>query len=412
MQDNDPGGFAQRNVRFFRMLAIVLGFGVVAALILGLGDVPGLGLFDVYALSRALVMALLVVTVVLTMFLLRIGVIFDVERQVKDLFASEQERLTDMRRSEEQATREFRESLRQELGELRDSIKREFNQRDQMYDGAMRASNQALKAAQDALARAEALSREPAYRTTIEQLVSDVGDMKRDLTALRTADKVNSPLLKELQEKVVVLEQGQKKLNVRVDETMESIERRDMEQAALRATLDQELASLKKRETLLLVKQKELESQNVTLAQDARPKPVARMSPQDEKQHIFAIEGIGPAYATRLNAHGVITIPQLIAVDADKVGNAIGATPELVKEWQAMAALLRLKGVGPQYAEVLVRAGITSVKQLAAETPESVSQKIRDVEKGRKSRIQGGEVTPAVALRWIDAAREGKFDHN
>lgn len=409
MDGNDAGDFAKRNVQFFRALAIILGFGVVTALILGLGNVPGLGIFDIGALSRALLLSTLVVTIVLVLFLFRIGVIFDVERQVRDLFQAEQERMTDMRRGEEEASREFRDALRRDLAELKESMKREFNARDQMYDGAMRASNQALKNAADALARAEALSREPAYRTTIEKLVADVGAMAKDITALRTADKVNSPLLKELQEKVVVLEAGQKKLNIRVDETMEGIERRDMEQAAMRQTLDQELASLKKRETLLLVKQRELEDTNVSLVQSAKPRRV-EFKPGEEKEHILAIEGIGPAYASRLNAQGVITIPQLLAVDANQVGSLIGATPELVKQWQAMAELIRVKGIGPQSAEVLVAAGILSVKQLAAETAENVSRKVKDAERGRKVRIQGTDVTPAVAQRWIDAARSGEKD--
>ncbi|MCA1811790.1 MAG: DUF4332 domain-containing protein [Halobacteriales archaeon] len=406
MDDNDAGGFAKRNVQFFRALGIILGFGVLTALILGLGNVPGLGVFDIGALSRALLLSTVVVTVVLILFLFRIGVIFDVERQVRDLFASEQDRLTDMRRGEEEATREFREALRRELADLRDAMKRELNQRDQMYDGAMRASNQALKAASDALARAEALSREPAYRTTIEKLVADVGAMAKDLQALRTADKVNSPLLKELQEKVVVLEAGQRKLNIRVDETMEGIERRDMEQAALRQTLDQELASLKKRETLLLVKQRELEDQNVNLSQAAKPKKAVEFKPGEETQHVIAIESIGPAYASRLNAHGIITIPQLVAVDANQVGNLIGATPELVRQWQAMAELMRLDGVTPQAADALVSAGVMGAKQLAAETAEGVSRKVKDAERARKTRIQGLDASPAVAQKWVDAARK------
>jgi predicted flap endonuclease-1-like 5' DNA nuclease len=405
MDDNDAGGFAKRNVQFFRALGIILGFGVLTALILGLGNVPGLGVFDIGALSRALLLSTVVLTVVLILFLFRIGVIFDVERQVRDLFASEQDRLTDMRRGEEEATREFREALRRELADLRDAMKRELNQRDQMYDGAMRASNQALKAASDALARAEALSREPAYRTTIEKLVADVGAMAKDLQALRTADKVNSPLLKELQEKVVLLEKSQTKLNHRVDETMEGIERRDMETAAHRQTLDQELSALKKRETLLLVKQRELEDQNVNLSQAAKPKKV-EFQPGEETQHVIAIESIGPAYASRLNAHGIITIPQLVAVDANQVGNLIGATPELVRQWQAMAELMRLDGVTPQAADALVSAGVMGAKQLAAETAEGVSRKVKDAERSRKTRIQGLDASPAVAQKWVDAARK------
>ena len=409
MDDNDAGDFAKRNVQFFRALGIILLFGVATAIILSFGNVPGLGIFDLAALTRGLFLSIVVLTVVLTLFLFRIGVIFDVERQVRDLFAAEQDRMTDMRRGEEQASREFRDALRRDLADLRASMLKEFNARDQMYDGAMRASNQALKNAADALARAEALSREPAYRTTIERLVGDVAAMAKDITALRTADKVNSPLLKELQEKVVLLEKSQVKINHRVDETLEAVERRDMEATAHRQTLDQDLVALKKRETLLLVKQRDLEDQNITLSQVARPKKI-EFTPGEEKQHIIAIEGIGPSYASRLNAQGIITIPQLVAVDANHVGNLIGATPELVKQWQAMAALLRLKGVGPQSAEVLVAAGILSVQQLAAESAENVSRKVKDAERGRKTRIQGQDVSPAVAQKWIDAAKKGEYD--
>ncbi|HEX2065717.1 MAG TPA: DUF4332 domain-containing protein, partial [Candidatus Thermoplasmatota archaeon] len=90
--------------------------------------------------------------------------------------------------------------------------------------------------------------------------------------------------------------------------------------------------------------------------------------------------------------------------DANHVGNLIGATPELVRQWQAMAELMRLKDVGSAGAEALVAAGILSAKQLAAETAEAVSQRVREA--GRKARA-GVDVTPAVAQRWIDAARAG-----
>jgi predicted flap endonuclease-1-like 5' DNA nuclease len=408
MQDMD-NEFAQRNVRFFRMLAIVAGAGVAAALILGLGGITGPGLFQIGpAVTSSLLMGI-VILVVLILFLLRIGVIFDVEKQVKSLFNSEAERLAAARKAEEDAQREFRDSLRRDLADLKESMRREFNERDGKFDNAILAANKAMKMAQDALARAEALSKEPAYRTTIEQLVKDVADMKKDLTALRTADKVNSPLLAELKERVTALEGAQKKTNVRIDETLEGMERRDMEQAALRQTLDNELGNFRKREALLLVKQRELEDNNTHLAQAAKPKAV-KIAPGEEKHHVIEIEGIGPAFATRLNANGVITIPQLLAANPEQIGPAIDAMPDLVREWQSMATLMRLKGVGPQSAEVLVRAGIRNIPQLAAEDAEALSAKVKDAERGRKVRIQGLDVTPGVAKRWIDAARKGEFD--
>ena len=411
MDGTDPGDFAQRNVRFFRMLAVVAGVGVVAALILGLGGITGPGLFQIGPAVTSALLIGLVIVIILILFLLRIGVIFDVERQVKNLFQSESDRLTQMRKAEEDAAREFRDSLRRDLAELRDGIKREFNERDGKFDNAILAANKAMKMAQDAMARIEALSREPAYRSTIEQLVKDVADMKKDLTALRTADRVNSPLLAELKERVTALEGAQKKTNVRIDETLDGMERRDMEQAALRQTLDTELGNFRKREALLLVKQRELEDSNTHLTQTAKKAPV-KIAAGEERHHVIAIEGIGPAYATRLNAQGVITVQQLLAANPEEVGPAIDVMPDQVREWQSMATLMRIKGVGPQAAEVLVKAGIRSVPHLAAEDAEALSAKIRDLERGRKVRIQGLDVSPGVAKRWIDAARKGDMDAN
>src|SRR5581483_247580 len=108
-------------------------------------------------------------------------------------------------------------------------------------------------------------------------------------------------------------------------------------------------------------------------------KPMVTMRPGDERQHILDIEGIGKVYASRLNAQGVITIPQLLAVDAANIATQIDATPEQVSEWQAMGKLMRLKGVGAQSAEILVKAGIRSIQQLAAEDATALSTKIREI---------------------------------
>lgn len=130
----------------------------------------------------------------------------------------------------------------------------------------------------------------------------------------------------------------------------------------------------------------------------------------DERQHVITIEGIGTKYAARLNAMGIISIPQLMRADANRVATNIQVEPDMVREWQDMGQLMRLKGVGPQSAEVLVRSGIRSVDQLAATSPETVSAKVKEAESGRKVRIQGQDVTPGVAKRWVEAAKNGEFD--
>jgi chromosome segregation ATPase len=264
--------FAQRQVRFYRMLAVFVMVGIVISFIIAFGLAGDLfiGVFDPAGLLRGLFWATLILTVGLVIFLLRIGNIFDVEKKVDSMFKAERERLDGARRTELEQARQFRDDVKSELAALREQWRKDLAAQDGRMSDAIRAANQAQRDVAAALAKLEALSREPAYRTTIEDLVKKVDSLVKDVSALRSADKVNSPLLMELKEKVVVLEKGQTKLNHRMDEQVEAAERRDMENAAIRTTLDSELGNLKKREALLLVKQKELEDVNQSLKADAR----------------------------------------------------------------------------------------------------------------------------------------------
>lgn len=408
MAADHDGDFAARNVRFFRTLALVGGVGVVIAVIFGLGmknlDTVE-GPFSATSLSRALLLAVFVLATVIILFLLRIGVIFDVEKQVGRMFASESERLEDLRMSDQEANKLFRDDMKRELSDLREFVRKDQAAQDIRVGEAVKAAGKAETAMKDVLAALEAMKREPAYRSAIEALQTQSGELQKEVLELKRRDNLNSPLLKELQEAVAALQKNQSKLVQRVDEALEAMERREMEGAALRAQMELDVGNLKKREQLLLVKQKELEDLNSDLSRSAKGQKIV-IPPGEEKEHILKIEGIGEAFAARLHAQGVITIPQLLAVDAQGMAAKIDATPELVAEWQAMGQLLRVKGIGPQTAEVLVRAGIRSVKQLAAEDPEALSAKCRDVERGRKSRIQGTDVSAGVAKRWIDAARQ------
>jgi len=126
----------------------------------------------------------------------------------------------------------------------------------------------------------------------------------------------------------------------------------------------------------------------------------------DEKSHVLTIEGIGPKFASRLNADGIITISQLIQADAHRLAAAIDATPELVMEWQAMGRFMALSGIGPQYAEVIARCGYRGVEELAATTPAELLQRFHGIQDGKKVRIQKQELTEGTVRRWIEAARD------
>ncbi len=79
MDANDPGDFAQRNVRFFRALAVIAGAGVVAALVLGLGGIAGPGWFQIGPAVTSALLIGMVIVIVLILFLLRISTALHLE---------------------------------------------------------------------------------------------------------------------------------------------------------------------------------------------------------------------------------------------------------------------------------------------------------------------------------------------
>jgi predicted flap endonuclease-1-like 5' DNA nuclease len=82
------------------------------------------------------------------------------------------------------------------------------------------------------------------------------------------------------------------------------------------------------------------------------------------------VEGIGPAYAAKLEAAGVGTQEELLTLGADAKGREAlaaktGISQKLVLTWVNRADLARVTGIGGQYAELLELAGVDSVPELA-----------------------------------------------
>jgi predicted flap endonuclease-1-like 5' DNA nuclease len=133
---------------------------------------------------------------------------------------------------------------------------------------------------------------------------------------------------------------------------------------------------------------------------------IKRFSAVEEKEHVIVIEGIGEAYATRLNQHGIITIPQLLAANPEEVAAKIDVTAALVRDWQAMGQLMEVKGIGPQYAEILVMAGVKRIGELAQADAVALTARIDAIEESRKKAVLGTNITQRHVERWIEAAKD------
>lgn len=83
---------------------------------------------------------------------------------------------------------------------------------------------------------------------------------------------------------------------------------------------------------------------------------------------IEQIEGVGAAYAEKLNAAGIKTTEELLTACAAKSGRAklaeeTGISEKLILKWTNHADLFRIKGIAGQFAELLEAAGVDTVKE-------------------------------------------------
>ncbi|MCK5634616.1 MAG: DUF4332 domain-containing protein [Anaerolineales bacterium] len=99
---------------------------------------------------------------------------------------------------------------------------------------------------------------------------------------------------------------------------------------------------------------------------------------------IVDIEGIGPKFAKNLYAVGVRSTGRLLQIGADKRGRKdlaeeTGIPEKLVLEWVNLADLMRIKGIGEEYSDLLEEAGVDTVKELRQRVPEHLFKALGEV---------------------------------
>jgi len=92
------------------------------------------------------------------------------------------------------------------------------------------------------------------------------------------------------------------------------------------------------------------------------------------KSSLEFVEGIGLTYAEKLKVAGCFTCLDLLEKGATTKGRAeiaenSGIPSNLIFKWVNQVDLFRIKGVGPEYAELLVAAGVYTVDELAQRNP-------------------------------------------
>jgi predicted flap endonuclease-1-like 5' DNA nuclease len=120
------------------------------------------------------------------------------------------------------------------------------------------------------------------------------------------------------------------------------------------------------------------------------------------------VEGIGPAFAEKLTAAGVATTDALLerggtSTGRDRLSEATGISERLILEWVNHADLMRIEGVGSEYADLLEAAGVDSCAELAQRNAANLATTFQEVDAARPNWIRQipGETTIAG---WIEQA--------
>ena len=103
---------------------------------------------------------------------------------------------------------------------------------------------------------------------------------------------------------------------------------------------------------------------------------------------IVEVEGIGPVYAEKLVKAGVADIETLLAKCAKPAGRkelaeATDISPKLILTWANHADLMRINGVGPQFSELLEAACVDTVKELQHRVPANLHAKLEEVNEAK-----------------------------
>jgi len=126
---------------------------------------------------------------------------------------------------------------------------------------------------------------------------------------------------------------------------------------------------------------------------------------------ITDIEGVGAAMTKKLEKASIKSVQGLLKKGATKKGrkeiaDATGIDESVVLKWVNMADLYRVKGIGKQYAELLEKAGVDTVKELKMRKADNLLAKMAEVNKAGSKRLV--RLLPGMkrVAAWIEEAKK------
>ncbi|MEM8737617.1 MAG: DUF4332 domain-containing protein [Planctomycetota bacterium] len=123
---------------------------------------------------------------------------------------------------------------------------------------------------------------------------------------------------------------------------------------------------------------------------------------------IDEIEGIGPAKKEALAKGEIATTDDLLtkcgsAKGREVIAKVTGLTEKELLKFANMADLMRIKGVGEEYSELLEAAGVDTVKELKMRRADNLTTKMEETNEAKK--LVRSTPSESVVAGWIEQAK-------
>ena len=148
-----------------------------------------------------------------------------------------------------------------------------------------------------------------------------------------------------------------------------------------------------------------------------KAKPVATKSGEvnlsGKGYEIETLEGVGPKTGKALRAINIATVDDFLkkaqmASSRSDIAKKISVRPKMVDSWASMSDLLRIKGMDHQSAELMHASGITTIADLAKQTPSRFITKMTKVNNAGKRSIAPEIPSKTNVSDWISQASKMK----
>lgn len=128
---------------------------------------------------------------------------------------------------------------------------------------------------------------------------------------------------------------------------------------------------------------------------------------------LTTIEGIGAKYRKALLNCGVRSTGALLSAGCDRKGRRAlakesGCSANQILEWVNRADLMRVKGVGEEYSDLLEAAGVDTVKELRTRNPANLHTAMLARNTAKKRALVRRPPGLSEVKRWVAHAKRLK----